>query len=409
MLTLALLPSVVVGQSFSDYDNVGQLEESRREPSDLTVLNHTFKPSINYKLFGITTPHVFGAAGFGWNDNVLRQDLDGPGTRIQRRWFAPLVAGARLDTDLSDHRLELEYRVRVTEYWETGSLDTLEHQAQARLDLFFVDVEGHVDASWARRSYPQSIQLRGIVDLEETRVRAWGEARFGRFGVRVGGSFSRIDYLLGELDDLDSRTYGADVQVYGRITPKLRALVEYNLTFVEYEEGRRGTLNDYVFHQLRAGVDGTITPKLTVSLKLGGGYQTVRERIPVDNREFTGIVGEASVRYDLFPRTQGTVYYSHLLSPSVASNFLSSHDMGVRLTQKLFDEKVAVTGSFGYTRAKIRRSEHLNRLRAGLSITYAIRQWLSVGGEYRFVNLRGEGLNDDYIQHVFLASVGIGL
>jgi hypothetical protein len=398
--------------SFDDFSNLGLLEDRRHEPSPLRVNKHTLDPTLNLKIFDVTTPHVFGSAAVGYSDNVLRGDHDAPGVRLRREPFGRFEAGTRLDTEFGDHRLELEYRGIVKEYWETGRFDTLEHGAQGRLDLYFVDVEGHVDLSWRRYEYPQSIQLRGIVTTDHYVAKAWTQARLWRFGVRLGASATRDDYHERSLDGLDSNQYGVDFQFYGRVMPKLRALIEYNWVSVGFDEGRDGTLNDYQTHQVRVGIDGSLTPKLSASIKAGYTRQFADRVGQRDRREFEGFTAEISSGYQLLPQTSAQISFSRTVDTSFQSNFLISDRATLQIEQKIYTTITALA-SVGYTRADVSRvgrtTAHLNRFETGASVSWHPRGWLDFRLGYTFTRLGSEFPNNDYRVHEVVASVGIGL
>ncbi len=402
------LPSVSVAQGFNDFESVGRLEDNRRLASPLQAGPHSFTPSFVFKLLGITTPHVFAAASAGWTDNLLQEDQDAPGVRLRREPYARLETGVRLDTALMDHRLELDYRVIPTEYINTGKFDTLEQRGSARLDLLWTDQESHADITWSRAATPQSIQLRGIVRSDLWSAQVWHEARLGIFGLRVGLNGFSLDFQESELSDLDSLGYGLDVQFYGRIQPKLRGLLEYNWGVLRYQHAS-SPLNDYALHQARLGLDGTLSPKVSLSLKVGGAYQDVDDDSGGDSDAFRGLVSETSIRYELLPRTRLLASYSRLISPSTTSNFLRSDEWRAQLDQLLFEEALRVTPSFTYTRSKPGSGERLNRIRADLNLSYKIRQWLSLAGTYAFTRLGSSLPNSDYRVHEVTLSLGVAL
>lgn len=409
---LGLAATGVRAQGFGDFESAGRSEDLRRAPSPLSVGGHSLTPSITYKLFGVATPHVFGAAGFGYTSNLLRLDEESPGP-VREDEFARGEVGARLDTELGEHRIELDARAKVTEYVESGAFDTAEGRVAGRLDLLFNDVDVHGDLSWTRFAYPQSVQLTGIVRLDSYLANVWGEARLARFGLRVGGSLGRSDYLARALEDLDSTTLGANVQVYGRVTPKLRALIEYGWSRITYDEGRRGTLDGYDLHQVSAGIDGELTEKLTASLKLGGSFQDVRSRVNPDRRKFRGFTSACSLRWQPLPHTTLSVSWSRAVTPSVNSNYLLTDSFNVDVGQKVWEERISLSASAGYSHSTVSPGRHLNVLRAGAAAAWQIRDWLSVRAAYEFQRLNSaftlaEAAVSDYTVHEVSISVGVG-
>ncbi len=407
LLLLAARPAAAQGFN-GDFESVGRLEDARRQPTPLRVGQHGFEPSIVYKLFGVTTPHVFGALSGGYTDNLLREDRDTPAADLVREVYGRAEAGLRLDTQLTEHRIELEYRTAVTEYSETGAYDTNEHQLRARLDLLFNDASAHADASYTRAAYAQSIQLRGVLRMDAYAASAWAEARFNRFGGRVGLSGRRNDYLERALRGLDHRGFGPSVQLYFRVSPKLRALVEYSFETLRYDD--RPDVDGFDVHQVSGGLDGEVTPKVSLSAKVGLAFQRTHTDLPTaDDREFAGLVASISARWDVLPRTQLTGSVRRGLEPSLSSSYLVTDDVELSVAQQLFDEKVTARAFVGYTHSHVSPGEDLNRLRAGASITYLIRQWLSVGAGYEFEKLNSAFPFDDYEAHTLSVSVGAGL
>lgn len=390
-----------------DYGAAGQLESRRREASPLGVGGHTLQPTLTYKLLDVTTPHVFGAVGAGWTDNLLRDDREEPGARLVATSNVRGEAGARLDTLLGEHRVELDYRAAWTEFLDVGGLDTFEQQATVRLDLFFNQLSVHGDGGYRRSAYAQSIQLRGLIKLDSYFANAFADLRLNRFGVRLGGGVRRDDYLERQLNRNDSLALNAVAQAYWRITEKLRALVEYTIGTVRYDSGDRGNLNDYQSHAVLAGVDGELTPKLTASLRVGWSIQQVRRGPNPSRREFGGGIAEASLRWDALPKTTVSVAYRHGFDPSFSSNYLITDSVDGAVTQRLGDE-VTATARVGYARSHVSPGEDLNRFRTGLGLAWQVRRWLSVIASYDFERLSSEFPFDDYEVHLVQASLGVG-
>ncbi|RMG15463.1 MAG: hypothetical protein D6731_08350 [Planctomycetota bacterium] len=405
---LCALPTFARAQSFDDFESIGRLEDRRAQPSDLSVGGHSFPPSIVYKLFGVVTPHVFAAARLGWTDNYLLQDPTAPGVTLRREAYGAVSAGVRLDTELYDHRLEVGYRAAALELVKSGSGDTLAQEARVRLDLYGNRVEAHADAAWRRDAYPQSIQLTGIVVLDRLEVSGYVEGKAGAFGARAGGGVERYDYRRKALNDLDALGYGADVQLYWRLRPRLRALVEYNWKQWTYRRGGRGSLNDYQVHAAVVGADGELTAKLSASLKVGWSLQDARRGPNPDRRDLQSLVVRASARWEPLERTSLVLAYRREIAPSTNSNGLRSDGVTLEVEQGITGE-LAVRAAVGYTHAVASPGEHLNRLQARASLHYALREWISVVGSYRFVKLTSGFPDSDYAAHEVALSVGFGL
>lgn len=402
----ASAPSPLAAQSFSDFEAVGRLTDARKEPRPLRVGGHTLEPRLQLKLLGVTTPHVFGALGGGYTDNLLHADADEPGAAIEREPYARAEAGVRFDTELGDHRLELGYRARATDY-QGGRYDRAEQEAEGRLDLYWNAVEVHTDLGWRRRAYPRQLQLRGLVRADELAARTWGQVAFGAFGVRLGGHYTRTTFLEDELEFFDADAGGLDAQFQLELRPNLRVVLEYNWSLIAYRED---VLDDYQMHQVRAGVDGEVSPKLHGSIKVGLAAQTVDEDAATgDDREYLGFVTEGAVRWQPLAFTSLTFSYTRRVEPSTSSNYLLTDALRFAVTQGLFDEKLTLEAAVGYAHSVVRPGEHLNRFTAELSAVYQLQDWLSLAGSYGFTNFESGSPASDYSAHTVQFSVGFGL
>ncbi len=402
----AWAPAPLAAQSFSDFEAVGRLTDARKEARPLRVDQHTLEPRVQLKLLGVTTPHVFGAVGGGYTDNLLHADADEPGEAIEREAFGRAEAGVRFDTELGDHRLELGYRARATEY-QGGRYDRREQEAEGRLDLYWNAVEVHTDLAWRRRAYPRQLQLRGLIRADELVARTWGQAVVGSFGVRLGGHYTRTEYLEDELEFFDTGAGGFDAQFQVELRPDLRVVLEYNWSLIAYRED---VLDDYQMHQVRAGLDGEVSPKLHGSIKVGIAAQTVDDDASTgDDREYLGFVTEGAVRWQPLAFTALVFSYTRRVEPSTSSNFLLTDALRFAVTQDLFDEKLSLEAAVGYAHSVVRPGEHINRIDADLRAVYQLQDWLSVAGSYGFTNFESGFFASDYSAHTVYFSVGFGL
>ena len=362
-----------------------------------------------WKAFDVVTPHVFGAVETGYDSNVLRTDEELPGVNVVDEPYTRGEGGLRLDTQLADHLLSLEYRARVTEYWNTGSFDTFEQSARARLDLFFTDVAVHGDMGYARNEYPQSIQLRGLIRQSVYDAKLWTEVSLAKVGFRVGGFGERVDYHKLQLRNLDYRSGGANAQFFVEIFPKLHVLAEYTFSGYDYDEGRDGTLNDYVLHTAFVGIRGELTPKLNASIKVGYSYQDVRSGPNPDDRDYQGFSGEASVRWAPLVPTAITATAARRIEPSVNSNFLLTDSCRLSASQGFFEEGDLTAAAYvGYSHSRVQPGRHISQFETGASLTWQIKQWLSVASTYSFEKLISTFPNSDYVDHTVTISVGVG-
>jgi len=403
--------AAVAGQdAFGDVRHAGMASDARRDPSDLGTGGHVLEPFPFLTVLDAVTPHVYGDLTAGWTDNLLQDDRDEPGVRLVDTFYGRASAGLRLDIEPAPERLraELGYEATVTEYAASGRFDTFTQAATARLDVFFTDVDLHADARYARSSYPNSIQLRGIIDVDDFAAGAWAEARVGdRFGGRLSASLSGLEFREGALRDLDHLQWVVSAQAYGRVLPKVRITLDYSVTFVNFDEGDDGSLNDYTVHTVQGGVDGELTPKLSGSVKLGASFQDVDQSGPnPDDREFTGFTAGLALRWEVLVNTTIEAGYTRSVQVSFTSNFLETDDVSLAVTQTFYEGTVRLRLEGGWTRSHVSPGDNLNVLRGAAAVTWQVRDWLSLRAGYELRKLNSGFPNDDYL--VNTATVGIG-
>lgn len=396
----------VWGQSFSDAGAFGVLRDQRKKASPIIIGPHAFQPRIITKLFDVTTPHAFGAIGVGYTDNLLLGDPDAVGVDIEREVFGVFQAGARLDTQIRDHRIELGYRSRFTEHSGSGGYDRLEHRADLRIDLIGIDLEGHVDGGWRRSAFPRNIQLQGVVWTETFTSSLWGEVRFGKLGIRAGGHASNNRYLESDLRYFSHDRFGADLQVHYLLFAKVRAILEYNWSRIDY---RQQVLTSYQVHTLRAGLDGELSPKLTGSIKLGVSQQLLDSKTIQGDRSYEGFTAECALSWKPLEGSTLRLTYVRSVQPSVRSNYLISDEVALVASQRLLQDSLTVSARVAYEHAVISPGAHLNKFTAGAQVRYRITEWMSVSVQYGYRNLRSGIPDSNQFEHFVFASLGVGL
>ncbi|MBI3724639.1 outer membrane beta-barrel protein, partial [bacterium] len=247
---------------------------------------------------------------------------------------------------------------------------------------------------------------------EET-AQGWIELGFNRLSVKAGGLFRRDDFLnhLANLEQFDHKTAGASAQVGIQIFEKFHGLLEYNFEAVRFDQSIN---RDYDAHQGRAGVDGELSPKLTLSIKLGAGYQ-----IPYtgtgnfqDNHRFFGFTAACALSWLAMPNLTLQAAYRRDLTYAVGANFetVDYVDLNGRYSFGP-SEKLFISGDFAWEHARVDNGDHVDRIHARATFGYRIQRWLELTVSYDYTQTLASGalLPGTYDEHRGEVSLAIGL
>jgi hypothetical protein len=396
-------------ETFDDFKGVGAADDARERPAALSVDGHTLEPSLNYKIFDFLTPHVFGAETAGYSDNVLLTPAPS-----EHSPFEKTTAGVRGDVQLEDNVFSLGYRASGTDYFNlTQSGWLFEQQADSRIDLNFNSFQFHADALYGRYAYPGAIQVVGLAPEQVYQAQTWTYVTWNRFGAKVGASWRRDDFehtgSAFELRGDNKDTLGVDLQVNFEIFERLRALAEYDF------ENDRFDLHinrDWNAHQGRVGVDGSLTEKLSVSLKVGYTYQQPYGSASFeDSSRYSGFDAAASASWQLVPNVTLSAAYRHDLTWAVGANYEQEDSIELGGTYKFGPEdKIGLHLGFTWSRASPDTGDHFDRVLCLASLAYPIQKWLDVFISYQYSQGLGNGtfVASQYDEHRVAVSIAVG-
>jgi len=389
---------------------VGAAEDARRTPAPLAVDGHSIDPSLTFKLADFLTPHAFGAQSFGYSDNIF--DTPSPSVHTP---FERSTVGGRGDVQLEDHVFSAGYRASESDFIKLDSRTWLfEDQGDARLDLNFNELRVHFDAVYARTGFPQLVQVVGFAPEQYYQAQGWVEGSWNRIGGKLGLFVRRDDFEHTGADfanrALDRKVLGVDAQFNVQIYERLVALAEYDFETDRFDES---TTRSFDAHQLRAGVDGTLTEKLALSVKVGYTYQELRGSNATfnDSRHYSGFDAAAALSWQALPSLTLSLAYRHDLTWAVGANFeqVDYIDLGARYVFGPADKLTAKAG-FTWTRGTPDTGGHFDRIQCGVSLAYQIQRWLDVLAYYQYS--QGIGSQSQFAQgfdeHRAGVSVAIG-
>jgi hypothetical protein len=366
---------------FDDYKTAGTAEDVRKKPSQIQVGGLGFEPTIDYKVLGVVTPHVFGAATGGYGDNLLRAPDGGD---VRRDFYGRGEAGARADVQVYEHLISAEYRASGWLYSKETDLDSLEQAASGRLDLTFPKFEVHGEGGWNRSFYSDLILIRGIVRQDSESGTGYIRAKLGDLSLSAGGGFQRIDFRTGGLNAFDHDAILASAQVGYAFHERVQVSLGYNYEKVIFDSSSQ---QDYQVHGFRVGLSGPFSPKLSFSLNAGGDFQIVE---PAPNpraktREYEGLASECAVAWHPWDTVSVTVAYRRDLRWSPDAEFQVNDYVLLSASQTFFDGKVESKATAAYERVTPSRGENVDRFFPSVRLTWRIiGNWLATFVEYTY-------------------------
>jgi hypothetical protein len=394
-------------ETFDDYKGVGVAEDARRTPAPLSVDGHSLDPSFNFKLADILTPHVFGAETFGYSDNLFDTPPPSAHTPFERS-----TVGGRGDVQLDDHVFSLGYRASLSDFFKLDSRNWLfEDQADARLDLNFNELRVHLDGIYARTGFPQLVQVNGFNVEQFYQAQGWVEGTWNRIGGKLGMYIHRDDFEHTGADlanrDLDHTTLGVDAQFNFQIYEKLVALAEYDFETDLFDES---TTRSFDAHQFRVGVNGTLSEKLALSIKVGYTYQELRGSNSAvgDSQHYSGFDAASALSWQALPSLTLSLAYRHDLTWAIGADFeqVDSVDLGAKYTFGPAD-KITAKAGFSWIHATPDVGPHYDRIQCLAALSYQIQRWLSVLASYQYT--QGFGKQSAFAQSFNENRVGVSV
>ena len=217
--------------------------------------------------------------------------------------------------------------------------------------------------------------------------------------------------------DYNHQEHSALAQGRAKITRKLRALLEYNYTYIDYDHHVENPYPDTsgdlrsnaYFNQLLAGIDGRITSKLTATAK--AGYQA-RNYTEQERDDYDGMVGYLVMKQAFSPYSQLELGAERTLSESTytISNYYKKIRGWIRYDHQLSHK---LRGMLDFTYLNHRypaasrdetspdRKRHDDIWRGAAELTYRIQPWLNFKFRYSYLTRDSNISGLDYIDHRF--------
>jgi hypothetical protein len=323
------------------------------------------------------------------------------------------IPGFLADYVVGPHSFSLGYRAEILNWLELTSQNTVHHIGVSQLRLDFPRLFVNVRDDFVRTSDPPDTELTGRL-LSTTNV-LLPEAEYRVTSrLSVGGNYgwTRVSFddpQVAEDLDRDEHLFGASV--FWRVLPKADLRLNYNYGFKTF---RFQSDRNVTRHTVLLAVRGDITAKLSSTFRIG-----IEHREPDSSFQpgYTGLVMGGDWVFRPTPRTTLTLVTDRSVQESTFGDvpFYVTTSGAFGVQQQLFT-RVTVSG-----RATLGQNEYPLKQTLGgqtdwrsdvfyawgVGLDYAIRPWLSVGGEYNHVGRRSNFDAFDFEDDKFTAKVSL--
>jgi hypothetical protein len=323
------------------------------------------------------------------------------------------IPGVLADYTFGPHSVSLGYRAEILKWLELTSQDTVHHIGVAQLLLDFPRLSVNVRDDFVRTSDPPDTELTGRLLSSTNVLEPEAEYRVTtRLSVGANYSWTHVsfdDEVVAEDLDRDEHLVGASV--FWKVLPKADVRLNYNYGFKTF---RFQSDRDVTRHTVLLAVRGDLTAKLSSTFRIG-----IERRDPdaAFQPGYTGLIMGGDWVFRPTERTTLTLVTDRSVQESTFGDvpFYVTTSGAIGVQQQFFTKLTASA------RAAIGRNEYPTKQTQngqtdwrsdifyawGVGLDYAIRPWLSVGGEYNHVGRRSNFNAFDFEDDKFTAKVSL--
>jgi hypothetical protein len=280
------------------------------------------------------------------------------------------------------------YRAEILNYVDLTNQDTTNHIMAFQLRLDFPRWLLTLNENFTRTNEPPTSELTGPIESSTNVLTPAAEFRVTtRLSTGVNYSWTRVRYdnpSIGDLIDRDEQVIGGSV--HWKFVPKADVGLTYRYDQTNFTTS---TDRDYHSHEMRVGLRGDLTAKVSSSLYVGYLWRIADHS---DQIGWNGITFGGDTTYRPTERATITLSVARLPQESTFSNtpfYITSY--ATLLAQYQLLPKLNIGANIGggindySTKQTVggvtdwRRDSFLS---AGARAEYNIKEWLSVGLEY---------------------------
>ncbi len=231
------------------------------------------------------------------------------------------------------HLFQVMYLADIATFSDYKSQNYIDQGVSAKLELTlpfgYFNVQNNFRDTVQRASTEFTDQVRRYEDLGQAAL----GVRMNKLSYEAGYAYFLRDYNEEQYDVLN---YGEDIfsgTVFYQVSPKMKALLEYNRGLVDYinDTARNGH-----YDQARCGFKTGLTGKINGLVKLG--YQN-RDYDTAGQKGYEGFVSQAEVTADFSERTSLELNYigTAVESISATNNYYDLNSVMMNVTQQVMN------------------------------------------------------------------------
>jgi hypothetical protein len=299
------------------------------------------------------------------------------------------VPGFLADYTFGPHSVSIGYRAEILNWVSLTSQNTTHHIGVAQLRLDFPRTLFQVRDDATQTSDPPNSELTGRIQSFTNVLAPVAEYRLTeRFSVGANGSWTHVDFENNQLvaQDLNRNEYVGGASVYWKFLPRTDLSLNYGYTrkIFTHSTDRNVTQN-----AITVGLRGDLTAKLSSTFRFG-----FVNRDPDSSSQpgYNGLTMGGSWTYTPTDRTRISLVTDRSPQESTFGDvpFYITTSAALTASQQFFT-KITVTA-----RASLGINEYPSKQTIndqtkwrndtfygyGIGVDYAIRPWITVGGEY---------------------------
>ena len=308
-------------------------------------------------------------------------------------WIFTQTPAVEAHVKAGDHHFQAGYAAEIANFADNGEENSVNHLAFGQMDLLFNDLSfmaSHGFEDTTSRHFTET-SARDDLQINATNVSArYDRPKWAAEGGYVHNDLNHTKVLF------DSSDFTEDIfTLLGgyKIAPKTLLLVEGDIGMVDYD--REVDNSDQDYFQVFGGMRGELTPKSTLTAKLGYQGRDVDDLAGVGaQKDFGGFVADVDLQYQ--PRKETAfdlVYYRTVRNSTFeTNNWFRQDKVSVGLRQR-FLRKWIFNPVFSWqqhsypdaaTRAGVTKDREDDFLQVETGLRYEIQDWLSTGVAYNF-------------------------
>ena len=358
--------------------------------------------------YGLLTLHPFLNAEVEYDRNIYLVDKN-----AKDDFITTISPGVHLEFPWDSNLIRLTYRADILYYSHYSRLNNTRHFLEGLLNYRFYKHSLELYERFRHTDTRQDTEFAQRIKRNENRAGILVREFFNKYDIALGYENYLKHFITYGYRAYNYQKHSALAQGRYKISPKLRALLEYNYTYIDYDHlienpypdtGGNLRSNAY-FNQLLVGIDGRITSKLSATAKVG--YQ-VRNYKEEGKNDYDGSVGYLVVNQAFSPYSQLELGGKKTLSESTytISNYYNiiwgwlryehqlSHKFRGALVFTYRNHRYPSPSSEG---SSPERKRHDDIWRGTAELNYRLQPWLNLKLRYSYLTRNSNIPGLDYI------------